>query len=321
MVTVIDVAKKAGVSPSTVSRYIRTPDVVSAAKAVKIQQAIRELGYSPNLGASILKSNESNLVGIVIPNTYNYLFTTIVNNLSIALKEKNKKLIVLYSTDFSEMKEHIKTLISLQCKSIIYIPERTSRTISTYTTNNDIYLLQLFISASNNNDAIIIDDVQGAYMAAKALIRHGHKNIVLIDGDNEVFLKRKEGLRKAFSESKIPFDEKKNTCPLEPNVDVISAVRNHVYKHSNTAIIAVTEIIAQQVCLALQQIGKNIPDDISLVVYDDSPWAQLSDFSAIGHPIPDLINNIINKLLDKDTKPETITLPPILLNRGSIKEV
>ena len=183
--------------------------------------------------------------------------------------------------------------------------------------------MQLFISASNSNDAIIIDDVEGAYMATKALIRHGHKNIVLVDGDNEVFLKRKEGLMKAFSESKIKFDEKCNTCALEPNIDVISTVRNHVYKYRNTAIIAVTEIIAQQVCLALQQIGKNIPDDVSLVVYDDSPWAQLSDFSAIGHPIPDLINNIVNKLLnkDKDTQHETITLPPIFLNRGSIKEV
>ena len=88
MVTLIDVAKKAGVSPSTVSRYIRTPHVVSKEKAEIIQKTINELGYSPNLGASLLKSNTANLVGLVIPNTYNYLFMTIINQLTNRLKAR-----------------------------------------------------------------------------------------------------------------------------------------------------------------------------------------------------------------------------------------
>ncbi len=323
MITLIDVAEKAGVSPSTVSRYIRIPNAVSKEKAEIIKKAIKELGYSPNLGASMLKSNGSNLVGLVIPNTYNYLFTTIINNLSQGLKEYGKRLLVLYSTDFSEMKEHIKTLISLQCKSIIYIPERQSRTITTYTTNNNIYLLQLFIDASPHNDSIIIDDVQGAYMATRALIKKGHRNMVLIDGDNEVFQKRKEGMKKAFQESGIPFDEERNTCCLGVNVDVVNEVRNHLYKHKSTAIVAVTEVIAQQVCLALRQIGLSIPDDVSLVVYDDSPWAQLSDYCAIGHPIEDLIKNIILKLekCEEDKTPPKVILPPLFIKRGSVKEV
>lgn len=74
MVTIIEVAKKAKVSPSTASRYVRNPDVVSEEKAKRIKAAIEELGYVPNIGASVLKSNVSNMVGLVLPNTYNYLF-------------------------------------------------------------------------------------------------------------------------------------------------------------------------------------------------------------------------------------------------------
>lgn len=323
MVTLIDVAKKAGVSPSTVSRYIRTPHVVSKEKAEIIQKTINELGYSPNLGASLLKSNTANLVGLVIPNTYNYLFMTIINQLTNRLKAENKNLIVLYSTDFAEVKKCIKTLISLQCKSIIYIPEKASKTIDTYTKNNGIYSLQLFIDAMEQDDAIIIDDIQGAYIATKNLIKAGHKDIVLVDGDNEVFRKRKEGMKKAFLDSGIIFDEDRHLCPLTENIDVVRRVRKHLYNHETTAIVAVTEGIAQQVCLALQQIGKSIPDDISLVVYDDSQWAQLSNYSAIGHPINELIDNITNllHLRNDDEKINKIVIPPIFIKRGSIKEI
>lgn len=323
MVTIIEVAKKANVSPSTASRYVRNPDVVSKEKAKRIKAAIEELRYVPNIGASVLKSNISNMVGLVLPNTYNYLFSRVVYNLTNKLNEHNMKLLVLYSSNFDEMKEHIKTLVCLRCNTIIYLPERRSHTITNLTISNDVYPLQIFIDASPVFDSIIVDDFHGAYIATKELLKKGNKNIALIDGDNEVFQKRKEGMKKAYADLKVPFDEEKQICALGPNTHVIEHVSKHIYKNNNDAVIAVTESIAQQVCLALQQAGKSIPNDISLVVYDDSPWAKLANYSVIAHPIEELVDDIVQLILARETrgdKVNKVVLHPMFLKRGSIKD-
>ena len=323
MVTIIEVAKKAKVSPSTASRYVRNPDVVSKEKAKRIKAAIEELGYVPNIGASVLKSNVSNMVGLVLPNTYNYLFSSVVCHLASRLNDHNMKLLVLYSSDFEEMKEHIRTLVCLRCNSIVYLPERRSHTITNLTISNDVYPLQLFIDASPVFDSIVVDDFYGTYIATKELLKKGNKNIALVDGDNAVFQKRNEGMKKAYEDLKVPFDEEKQICALGVHTDVIDFVSKHIYKNNNDAIIAVTETIAQQVCLALQQAGKSIPNDISLIVYDDSPWAKLANYSVIAHPIDELVNDIVQLVLNRETRGEKVNkliLHPMFLKRGSIKD-
>ena len=102
MSSVKDVAKLAGVSPSTVSRYIRNACNISAPKREKIKQSIKQLGYVPNFNASILKSNRSNLVGLILPSEHNLFFSLLISRLYEALS--GKKLIVLYSKNNEEVK-------------------------------------------------------------------------------------------------------------------------------------------------------------------------------------------------------------------------
>lgn len=321
MATIIEVANMANVSPSTASRFVRNPSMVSKEKAERIKKAIEELGYVQNIGASVLKSNCSNIVGLVLPNTYNYLFSQVVCKLTNRLKEHNMKLVLQYSTNFEEMKENIRTLVSLKCNSIIYLPERRSHTITNLTISNNVYPLQLFIDATPYFDSIVVDDFYGTYIATKELIKKGNTNIVLVDNDNEVFLKRKEGMKKAYEDMKVSFDEEKQLCPLDLDDRVDSKFSKHIYKHENDAIIAVTETIAQKVCLVLQHAGKSIPNDISLVVYDDSPWAELSNYSVVAHPIDELVDDIVDMVVNNDKKDnKKIVLHPMFLNRGSIKD-
>lgn len=321
MITVIDVAKRANVSPSTVSRYIRTPEVVGKKRAAIIEQAIKDLGYTRNLGASFLKSNKTNLVGLILPSSYNTFFANILGRINQTIKELKKQLIVLYASNFDEVKSQIRVLLSFRAESILFIPERKSHTIKTLTLNNDCYPLQLFIDSFPQLDSVIVDDEHGGYLAAKELLEHNQKRILLVDNDNDVFLKRFNGVKKAYQELNIPLDNLHVTA-LDKNDLIETRVRDAINDFKPEAIISVTEILSQQVCMILQSLSLKVPDDISLVVYDDSTWASLSGYTAICQPIDKIITDI-NRLIKKknhtSSNIEKLSISPIIIKRSSIK--
>lgn len=318
MATVVDVAKKAKVCPSTVSRYIRSPELVSKEKAEVIEQAINELGYTRNLGASFLKSCKTNIVGLVLPSNYNTFFASLLAKINVATKALNKQLIVLYASDFDEVKNQIRVLLSLRAESILFIPERRSHTIRTLTFSNNCYALQLFIDSFSQFDSLVVDDTYGAYLAAKELIENGNTDIVLIDHENDVYMKRLEGVLKAYQEYHI--DQKElATIPLQPNENVQEKLKTIFKHHIPQGIISVTETLSQQVCLVLNSLHISIPRDVSLIIYDDSDWAKLCSYTAISQPSDIIVEQIQNLLKKGQTeKIEKVVIQPLLMKRQSV---
>lgn len=319
MATVVDVAKKAKVCPSTVSRYIRSPELVSKEKAKVIEKAINELGYTRNLGASFLKSCKTNIVGLVLPSNYNTFFASLLAKINVATKALNKQLIVLYASDFDEVKNQIRVLLSLRAESILFIPERKSHTIRTLTFSNHCYALQLFIDSFSQFDSLVVDDTYGAYLAAKELIENGNTNIVLIDNENDVYTKRLAGVKKAYEEYNIDLNQLM-TITLEPNDDIEEKLKSFFTKHVPEGIISVTETLSQQVCLVLNSLQISIPNDVSLIVYDDSNWAKLCAYTAISQPSDVIVNNIKDLLKKGQTeKIENVVIQPLLVKRQSVQ--
>ena len=325
MPTVKDVAKRANVSPSTVSRYIRDSSMVSEKKALTIKRAITELGYTPNLSASFLKSQTTNLIGLVLPSLSNSFFAKFVEKLTKVLKKYKKQLFVFYAEDREEVKDQIKTLLSFRASSILFTLEKKSHTLSTLSNSNNSYFLQLFTDNFPNFDSVIIDDELGTEIATDKLIKLGHKRILLIDRNNNVFAKRYSGYKNAFKKNDIPFDEN-YILSLENSEIYVDLIRAKIKETNPTAIISVTEDLSQQTCLVLQELNLEIPNNISLICYDDSYWAKLSSYSVIKQPMNDLIDNIVELILNHDTNKKNnivkkITLTPIFINRNSTKEI
>lgn len=325
MATVIDVAKKANVSPSTVSRYIRKPDMVSKKKALLIKNAIQELGYTTNLSASFLKSKTTNLVGLVLPSFSNSFFTSFIEELSNKIKECGKQLLVFYAADQNEAKEQIKTLMSFRASSILFTLEKKSHTLVQLSSNNQCYFLQLFSDCFPQFDSVVVDDCLGTRLAVEDLINKGHKKILLIDRNNSVYLKRLQGLREAFKNKNLVFDEE-GTLSIDNEKNTMELIKEKIETYKPTAILSVTESLSQQTCLVLQELGLNIPNDISLICYDDSFWAKLSSYSAVAQPMKDLIQKVMDLIMKKSESKSTsivekVSISPILVSRNSIKNI
>lgn len=327
MATLIDVSRKANVSPSTVSRYIRNPKTVAGSKRSIIEKVIQELGYVPNLNASSLKSRSSNLVGIILPSNYNAFFSSLVWRMNDSLKRINKQLLVLYAQDFNEVKANIATLLSLCASSVIFIPERKSHTIKTITMSNSCYPLQLFVDNFPQFDSLTIDDKKGAYLATQKLLENGHRRILMIDYQNDVFIKRLDGYKQAMSDVGAEFLDDGILALNSPD-GCDQLIKQAIEKFKPTAVLCVTESLSQRFCMLIQNMNLSIPEDISFVVYDDSPWAELCGYSAISQPMDSFIENILF-FVNSNTRqsgnsvkyPTKLIFEPILVERKSIKNM
>lgn len=324
MSSVKDVAKLAGVSPSTVSRYIRNACNISEAKKELIQKSIKQLGYVPSINASILKSNRSNFVGLILPSEHNHFFSLLINRLYQSLNG-SKKLIVLYYRDNEDVKSNISTLLSLKVSSVLFVPLSYSESITRIAEKNSCYFLQLFSDCFPGFDALTINDTLGTYLAVKKLIHSGHDRILLIDKKNNVFEERYKGYVKAFAEQGKQIDAR-GTLTLTDGENLEQALIERLNDYKPTAIISVTEILSQECCCILQAHGISIPKDISFITYDDSMWAKLSGHTTVCQPIDEIIEKIISLINDgventTDKEPTKIVIDPVIVNRNSCKEL
>lgn len=322
MSSVKDVAKLAGVSPSTVSRYIRNACNISDAKKELIQKSIKQLGYVPSINASILKSNRSNFVGLILPSEHNHFFSLLISRLYQSLSG-SKKLIVLYYRDNEDVKANISTLLSLKVSSVLFIPLDYSESIARLAESNACYFLQLFSDCFPKFDALTINDTLGTYLAVKKLIELGHEKILLVDKQNNVFKERYKGYVKAFSEHGKKVDEK-GALVLNGGENLEPVLIGRINDYKPTAIICVTEILSQECCGILQSHGISIPKDLSLITYDDSMWAKLSGHTAVCQPIDEITQNIItliNGQTSEKLTPSKIVIDPVIIERNSCKDL
>lgn len=318
MSSVKDVAKLAGVSPSTVSRYIRNACNISAPKREKIKQSIKQLGYVPNFNASILKSNRSNLVGLILPSEHNLFFSLLISRLYEALS--GKKLIVLYSKNNEEVKSNIQTLLSLKVSSVLFVPVKYSDSIARIAEKNDCYFLQLFIDCFPQFDALTINDDLGAYLAVKKLLDNGHRRILLLDINNDVFKQRYKGYTRAFTERGLTADPL-GALTVDGGEDLETALINRLSEYPATAVISVTEVLSQQCMQVFNTRGITVPNDISLITYDDSMWAKLCGHTAVRQPLDEVVDGI-KGLIDGETeRPKKVVIDPVIVDRNSCADL
>ena len=321
MTTIKDVAKYANVSTATVSRYFRSRNLLAAATQEKIEEAIRTVGYTPNSLASMLKSSRTNTIGLLINDISNIFFNYLIRSLNEELDKIGKRMIVLYPKS-DNISEKIATLLSLRVEAIVFIPTLYSPDTESLLAKSHCYSLQIFVDCYPKFDSFTVDDALGAELAVQEFASYGHKKILLIDNQNPVFEKRKEGMTRALQKAGLPCSEQ-NFLVL-PNSDFHEKQRRiaeAIKKFSPTAILSVTNNLTQNVTNVLKHIGK---EQLSLIMYDDSEWAQLNDLTTISHPFIEM-TQIIQSALFKNLShgmrsdvPIKQSIQPVLMRRKSV---
>ena len=327
-VTIDDIARAAGVHPGTVSRALRgVQGKVSAEKRAEIQKIAHELGYQPNAIAASLRTKQTNLAAIVVPDLSNPLFGPIVQGLEEHLRRQNMLCLVAQTPPETERRReliialanrHVSGLLILAAESEDPMLEIASlRRLPTVLLNRG--------SGDRRFSSVVNDDAESARLALEHLYDLGHRSIGHIAGPGASSTGRAR--REAFT--RITKEMGLKNCPsIEAGAftraeGAPAAAKMLRSARRPTAIFAANDMIALGVVDAARALGLEVPRDLSLVGHNDMPMADLINppLTTIRIAVDQMSQHAASLFLElvsePDQAPTTRVLLPSLVIRGS----
>lgn len=274
MATLKDVARIAGVSTATVSRVVNEQGKVGNKCRQRVKKVIEEIGYRPNVIAKSLANKSSNTVGIVTPNLSMSFFSTMACGAEHAARESGYGLVMrnsLYETK-SEI-DAIEYLADHNCKSIVLHSEYSdeSMLIDLAAKIPGLVLINRFIPKLADR-CVWLDNTNASIEAVDHLVRKGHKKIAVITSiyQNKDPATRVEGIKKGLAKHGLILDPKmiiESTANMEGGEQAIKTLMGITTDF--TAIIAYNDLMAIGAIHALFDAGLNVPEDVSVIGFDD----------------------------------------------------
>lgn len=327
MATLQDVAKKAGVSPMTVSRVINQSGYASADVRERVQTAIEALGYRPNTLARSLRLRRTHTLALILTDITNPFFTTVARGVEDAASQAGYTVLFGNSDESLEKQAgYLETILQKQVDGILLVPaggsaeapERMRRQ------GTPFVLLDRRLPGVDC-DVVRCDSREGAYRLTRLLMELGHRRITLLNGPREVFTsdERAAGFRQALQEGGM----------TQPTIlsgaftqEAGSAMTGQALERHPcpTALVAGNNFLAIGALKALRAAGYSVPGDMALVGFDDLPQAMVVDpfLTAAVQPAYEMGRRAAELLLQRleetqPTPPQEVVLPVQLLVRTS----
>lgn len=273
MATIKDVAQAAGVSISTVSKYLNGGNV-RPENLEPIRNAIAELDYRVNPYARGLKAQKSYTVGILLPNMTAPFFGSVIMALDRVLREHGyHSMICCYNSNHGLERDHLSFLISTGVDGLVYVPENLScEEFYELTASRSFPVVQVDRMIQGvSTDTVLTDNAESAYGATAHLIEKGHRRIALLAGPKEVMTARERlvGYLRAISDHDIPYDD---SMVFHGELNFATGYQSllALLAGSNppTAIISTNYDITIGLITAIRERGVRIPEDIDVFGYD-----------------------------------------------------
>ncbi len=279
MATIKDVARHAGVSIATVSKYINGGNVLDKNKII-IDEAIDKLNYKVNIMARGLKTNQTMTVGILIPSLTNLFFTTIVSSIENSLLENGYSTILCdYRENEKLEKEKLDFLVSKNVDGIIMVPSCLDdlELINNLKKEMPIVLIDRNIDGADL-DVVLTDNINGSYDAVEKLIHRGHKRIGIICGPKEHYtaIERLTGYNRVHKDYKIKIDQqliKFGDYQMESGHEKIIELMN--MDVSPTAVFVTNYEMTLGTIIGINEMNISIPEELSLIGYDNIQLAKI----------------------------------------------
>jgi len=281
VVNIKDVAEKAGVSTSTVSRALSGKIPVNDETKQKVLQAVKELNYHPNVMAQGLKDGKSRTLGLIIPNVRDLVFPAAIRGIEDTAK-KHGYTVVLCDTDENVETEkfYIDNLRRRLIDGFIFSTARPGHEYLLELKESGFPVVFLIRQMGEDVDTITVDNFKGAYDATKYMITRGLKNIALINGYIDIYLYRQrfEGYKKALEEVGLPLKQDMVVHGVYGWQDGYQAMTNLLKNNLKIdGVFAASDPKAVGVIRAIKDFGLKVPDDISVMGFDNSDMAPLLD--------------------------------------------
>lgn len=327
-VTIVDVAEEAGVSYSTVSRVVNNKSYVKSETRAKVMQAMTRLGYQANIQARSLAGGRSNVIGLLVVDLTTEYMGAIIHAVDDILAANQYEL-MLFTTHRRKTKE--SAYVNMMAHGfadglLIVLPREPEAYLWSLHQRDFPYVLIDQIGIAETDLSVTAANIHGGYEATRHLIALGHRRIGIITGwmDMVAARHRLDGYRAALADYNIPYDE----C-LVFEGDFLQSSGFHGANHlldlpqPPTALFASNDVTAMGVLDAVRMRGLSVPDDISVVGFDDIPMAAISipKLTTVSQPLTEMGKRAAQMLIDLIQKPEekqsSIVLPTELVIRES----
>lgn len=302
-VTIKDVAKAAGVSVATVSRVLNNSATVSAAATEQVNQAIKELGYSPNFLGRNLRKCETNVILAIIPSTEHTFYSEIVKGMQHAASEQGYD--ILLSTSNSMLSIENRMLNMLYNRTVdAAILLGTQLDADTLNDLNDKYNIALCCERVEGANVltVTVDDEGGAYAAVKNFISMGHTKIAMISTDGKALSShdREKGYLRALSENGIDIKDEYIFRGSYDYTDGAKAFDVFMkLPDPPTAVFCISDLLAAGAIKRALTTGYKIGDDISVCGFDNIQLSSLytPGITTIEQPCFEIGRTVVSELI------------------------
>ncbi len=324
-VTLADIAREAGTSQSTASRALSGRGYVAADVRERLLAAADRLGYVPDASARTLKQKTSRVVGVVVSDLDNPFYGGLAAGVEQTLREADYRMVLVGdNSESSEETAAVRTFLAMRSAGVILTPVGSDAVSLLHRRGVPVVEVDRRI-ATVPCDAVVIDNVRGAREAVDHLLGLGHRRIALLGVETEWTsdVGRVAGYREAHAAAGVAVDE--SLILRIPFHDAAAARRigDLLDRQAPTAIFAANNLLAEQAWRVLRARGLALPDDISLVGFDDVQWTEMVSpgITTVAQPTIELGRCAASLLLRRIREPASPTeielLQPALVVRAS----
>jgi LacI family sucrose operon transcriptional repressor len=321
--TIKDVAAEAGVTVTTVSRYLNKRGYMSEKTGAKIERVMKELGYVPNEIARSLYRRKSNILGVIIPTAVHPFFGELISSIESRAYESGYKILLCESRlDRTKEKDYVEMLTSHKVDGIV---------MASHTLEVDEYrnlgmpVVTIDRKIGDDIPYVTSDNYEGGSLAARFLLARGCKTIAYFGGNLGLDL-----LPNKRCEAFLAEVEKAGAKPIliQTDIDVFDFSQYSVLvdslfrEHPDADGVFASDLKAAHIIQACGRLGRRVPEDLKLVGYDDILFASLMSprLTTIRQPIEEMGRRAVELLVAQiagQAVPMANVLPVSLVERGS----
>ncbi len=331
MATIHEVSQRAKVSMATVSRVLNGNVPVSETTRARVLKAIEELNYHPNTFARGLVTNRLGGVGAVINDLASPFFGPMLSGIERVMEARGMHLMVSSGHADADAERNALEFL-LRCRAdalVVYIEALCDAEVIDFAGRGTPLVLLGRRVAKLEGQTIYLDNVAGGRMVTEHLLEHGHRRIAHITGSHAIYdsQARLEGYQQALTAAGIPVDD---TLIIEGDFQEqggYDATKQLLARADFTALFASNDQMAAGALNALREAGLTVPNDISLVGYDDVLLARYlyPPLTTVRQPITEMgraaAQLALQLLDDASTEEVTHRFEPLLIKRQSVAHI
>jgi LacI family transcriptional regulator len=333
-VTIKDIAKELGISPSTVSKALKDHPDISPVTKRAVLELVEKWNYKPDPIALSLQSGKTKIIGVIVPEIVHYFFSTVISGIEDLAYDSGYHVMFCQSNESYEREvKAVQTLLSSRVDGILVSVTKETDDFTHFRKIQENGIPLVFFDRICNEldtDRVVVDDEEGAFDAVKHLIEIGSKNIVHLSGPQNLQIgkSRKDGYVRALKHFGQPIDDDNiiRCDTMEEARIVVPELMKRVKRPDG--IFAVNDLTAVESMRMIKECGFNVPDDVSVVGFtsgmiSDITCPTLSSVEQHGYIIGrEAVKLLIGRLEKKNDLPfQTIVIKTEMVVKGSSRSI